>query len=125
MKIKTIREIDLKNSYKILLRKGKAKKQLIQYIEADNMEEALKKAKKTFSGSLYLLCNDGFVASMSQKACELTLCHGKYKFYFDTGWFCIDISGLNIFQGLQKLKNDKRFIKFSKKAPIIAIEKEF
>ena len=122
---KTIKEIDLKNSYRVVLQRARYKKQLIQYIKADNMDEAIKRAKNSFSGTLFALCGKGSLSSMSQKACQLTLLKGKYKFHFNSGWDCFDISGLNIFEGLQKLKKDKRFIEFSKNAPIIEIEKEY
>ncbi len=121
---KTIKEIDLKNSYRVILQKGRYKKQLIQYIEANNMDEAIKKAKNTFYGRLYLLCGKGSISSLTEKACKLKLLKGKYKFHFKNGWLSFDVSGLNIFEGLQKLKNDKRFIEFSENALITEIEKE-
>ncbi len=122
---KTIKEIDLKNSYRVILKIGRYKKQLIQYIEANTMDEAIKKAKNTFYGRRYLLCGKGSISSLTEKACELKLLKGKYKFHFENGWLSFDVSGLNIFEGLQKLKNNKRFIEFSENALITEIEKEY
>ena len=81
----------------------KKNKSFIQYIEANDMEEAIKKAKNSFFSALHGLGSKG--GSSSQKACKLTILKGKLRFGFNAGWITLDASGLTIFEVLKKAEN--------------------
>ena len=94
--------MNLEKTYWIELR-DKKEKSFIQYIEADNMDQAIKKARNSFFSSLHGLQKG---SSGSQKACNLTLLKGKLRFGFNNGWITLDASGLTIFEALKKAQND-------------------
>ena len=119
-------EINLKNSYRVELYQQDNKRKLIQYIQASNTDEAIRKAKRTFKGNLFTLYSrKGLGSVTSQKACKLTLLKGELRFGFNTGWFSKDVEGLTIFQVLKELKTDKRFLEFSENKPIQEISATF
>tara|TARA_R110000772_G_C13205506_1_gene430491 strand:+ start:554 stop:949 length:396 start_codon:yes stop_codon:yes gene_type:complete len=119
-------EINLKNSYRIELYQQDNKRKLIQYIQASNTDEAIKKAKRTFEGNLFkLYSRKGLGSVISQKACDLTLLKGKLRFGFNAGWFTKNVEGLTIFQALKDLKTDKRFLEFSENESIQEISAIF
>ena len=119
-------EINLKNSYRVELYSKNNKRKLIQYIEASDSDEAIRKAKRTFKGNYFSLDNKGGIGSVVfQKACKLTLLKGELRFGFNAGWFTKNVEGLTIFQVLKELKTDKRFLEFSENKPIQEISATF
>lgn len=99
------KEINLDNSYMIAIKHKEG--QLIQYIEANNLDEAIKKARLTFQGNLHNIFYKLEKGSMCQKACYLTTLAGKLRFVFNAGWLALDVTGLTIFEALEKAKNHK------------------
>lgn len=92
--------IDLNKAYRITLT-TKCGKRFTQYIEADNMDNAAKLARKTFAASLY----DFREGWEGQKACDKTKLNESLRFGFKGGWNTIDCTGLTIFQALEKSRH--------------------
>ncbi len=92
--------INLNNSYRITLTTTQGKN-IVQYLEADSMDEANKLARLTFEAGFYKF-KDGYEG---QKACDKTKLNERLRFGFRGGWNTLDCSGLTIFEALDKAKN--------------------
>ena len=90
--------MNLDESYRVTLEDKKDKK-FVQYIEAENLDSAIKSARNSFSSRVYGLDNSG---AETQKSCKLTILTGKLRFGFNAGWITLDVTGLNIFEALKK-----------------------
>jgi hypothetical protein len=82
----------LDNAYRITLhakRRGE-KAELIQYIEADNMDGATNKAKETFFARLYGFDSNRTHSLEAQKACDVSKVKESLKFGYKGGWATVD-----------------------------------
>jgi hypothetical protein len=92
--------MNLEKSYRIVLtdrktRKGKTRSaKLVQYVEAENMDAAIIKARNTFFARLHGF--DTCAGSESQKACNTSSVRDSLKFGFKSGWVTIH-GGENVF----------------------------
>ena len=91
-------KMNLDKTYRVTLQ-DKKDKEFVQYIEAENVDSAIKSARNSFSSRVYGLDKSG---ALTQKSCKLTILTGKLRFCFDAGWITLDVTGLNIFEALKK-----------------------
>lgn len=99
------KEINLKNSFRVELYQRNNKRKLIQYIEANDTDEAIREAKRTFSGNLFEISSrKGLGSVISQKACKLRILKGELTFGFGHGHLTIDVDNMTIFEALEKIK---------------------
>lgn len=90
--------MNLQKSYMVKLptRRGL---DFVQYIEAEGVDNAIQKARRTFSARLYDVLQGA--GSETQKACNKTKLHGRLTFGFRGGHITKDCTGLSIFEALE------------------------
>lgn len=91
--------MNLNNAYRIILSDDKGIP-YIQYIEADSLDEAIAKAKNTFSARLYNL-GQRYKGSEGQKACNKSKLRGRLLFSFAGGHITLQCLGSTIFEMLE------------------------
>lgn len=98
------KEINLNNAWRVtLFINGDNKKPFIQFIEAETLDIARKKALNTFDARLYNLSHG---TTIIQKACNKTIEPKKLTFGFGNGHITIP-GGKNIFDMLKQAQADK------------------
>lgn len=103
----------IENAYRIELHEKRGNKtgNLIQYIEADCMDEAIEKAKNTFEARLYHFEKPN-IGSSAQKSCKLRKIHEPLRFGFQGGWYTVHGNGeKTIFEMMREAEADKDFVK--------------
>lgn len=93
---KPLEIMKMENCYRVKIGK------LSQVIEAENMDDAINKAKSTFEFRLY---NPSGPIGV-QKCCKSTPLTGKAKFSFGSGHITLTLENEDIFSALERAKND-------------------
>jgi hypothetical protein len=97
--------MNLDNSWSIIL-KDNENNDFIQYIEADDFDDAVDKAKNTFEARLYKI-GSRYTTVQGQKACKHTKLRDRLRFGFNAGWTTVDVEGLTIYEAIAKAKKHK------------------
>ena len=85
-------------------------RELVQYIKAENFDEAIKKAQNTFHARLEKLDGDR-VTKEGQRACRLTKINKPLRFVFCGGWVTVKPNNQNVFEMLDEAKTNSYYTK--------------
>jgi hypothetical protein len=99
--------MDLERTYKIDFTFNKGK-DLTQYIEADNADQAIRLAKSSFHCNL-ASCGRRLVSIGFQKACKLSKVNKPLRFGFGNGWTTVRPDGNDTIHTMLKKAMDNKF----------------